>query len=77
MHQSIGRGNYFGIPLGKKLYAHAAALSPQNSFKILVSILVLNQAAFLVDSDVGSKNIDLEKIVEDCALCLDAEGVCH
>jgi abortive infection bacteriophage resistance protein len=28
MHQSSGRANYFGTPLGKKLYAHAAALSP-------------------------------------------------
>ena len=64
MHQSTGRGNYYGTPLGKKLYAHAAALSLQNSFKNLEMILALNQAAFLVDSGVGLKNIDLEKIAK-------------
>ncbi len=64
MHQSTGRGNYFGTPLGKKLYAHAAALSPQNSFKNLEMILALNQAAFLVDSGVELRNIDLKKIAK-------------
>jgi hypothetical protein len=64
MHQSTGRRNCFGTPLGKRLYAHAAALSPQNSFKNLEMILALNQAAFLVDSGVGLKNIDLEKIAK-------------
>ena len=64
MHQSIGRGNYYGTPLGKKLYAHAAALSPQNSFKNLEMILALNQAAFLVDSGVELKNIDLKKVAK-------------
>ena len=64
MHQSTGRRNYFGTPLGKKLYAHAAALSPQNSFKNLEMILALNQAAFLVDSGVELKNIDLEQIAK-------------
>jgi hypothetical protein len=64
MHQSTGRGNYFGTRLGKKLYAHAAALSPQNSFKNLEIILALNQAAFLVDSGVGLNNINLEKIAK-------------
>jgi hypothetical protein len=64
MHQSTGRGNYFGTPLGKKLYAHAAALSPQKSFKNLEMILALNQAVFLVDSGVCLKNIDLEKIAK-------------
>jgi hypothetical protein len=60
--QATGRDNYHGTPLGKKLYAHAAALSPQNSFKNLEVILALNQAAFLVDSGVGFKNKDLEKL---------------
>ncbi len=64
MHQSTGRGNYYGTPLGKKLYAHAAALSPQNSFKNLEMILALNQAAFLVDSGVELKNIDLKKVAK-------------
>jgi hypothetical protein len=64
MHQSTGCGNYFGIPLGKKLYAHAAALSPQNCFKNLEMILALNQAVFLVNSGVGLKNINLEKIAK-------------
>jgi hypothetical protein len=64
VHQSIGRGNYFGTPPGKKLYAHAAALSPQNSFKNLEMILALNQAAFLVDSGVHLKNIDLKEIAK-------------
>jgi hypothetical protein len=64
MHQSTARENYFGTPLGKKLYAHAAALSPQNSFKNLEMTLALNQSAFLVDSGVELKNIDLKKIAK-------------
>jgi hypothetical protein len=47
MHQSTGRGNCFGTPLGKKLYAHAAALSPQNSFKNLEIILARLIAQYL------------------------------
>ncbi len=62
LNQATGRGNYYGTPLGKKLYAHAAALSPQNSFKNLEMILALNQAVFRVDSGVGLKHIDLGKI---------------
>jgi hypothetical protein len=49
---------------GKKLYAHAAALSPQNSLENLEMILALKQAAVLVDSCVGLKSIDLEKIAK-------------
>ena len=65
LNQATGRGNYYGTPLGKKLYAHAAALSPQNSFKNLEMILALNQAAFLVDSGIGmTKSIGLENIAE-------------
>jgi hypothetical protein len=64
MHQSTGRGNYSGTQIGKKLYAHAAAISPQNSFKNLEMILALNQAAFLVGSGVELRNIDLKKIAK-------------
>jgi hypothetical protein len=64
LNQATGRGNYYGKPLGKKLYAHTAALSPQNSFKNLEMILALNQAAFLVDSGIGISSIDLEKIAK-------------
>jgi hypothetical protein len=64
LNQATGWGNYYGKPLGKKLYAHAAALSPQNSFKNLEMILALNQAAFLVDSGIGISSIDLEKIAK-------------
>jgi hypothetical protein len=42
LNQATGRGKYYGTPLGKKLYAHAAALSPQISFKNLEMILALN-----------------------------------
>jgi hypothetical protein len=59
LNQATGRGNYYGKPLGKKLYAHAAALSPQKFFKNLEMILALNQAAFLVDSGIGISSIDL------------------
>jgi hypothetical protein len=48
----------------QELYAHAAALSPQNSFKYLEMILALNQAAFLVDSGFGMNSIDLKKIAK-------------
>jgi hypothetical protein len=68
MHQSTGRGNYFGTPLGKKLYAHAAALSPQNSFKNLEMILALNQAAFLVDSGVELKTFTSKRLRRLCPL---------
>jgi hypothetical protein len=65
LNQATGCGKYYGTPLGKKLYAHAAALSPQNSFKNLEMILALNQAAFLVDIGIGmTKSIDLENIAK-------------
>jgi hypothetical protein len=64
LNQATGRGKYYGKPLGKKLYAHAAALCPQNSFKNLEMILALNQAAFLVDSGIGMNSIGLEKIAK-------------
>jgi hypothetical protein len=44
------------------LYAPAATLSPQTSFKNLELILALNQAAFLVDSGVGFREEDLKKL---------------
>jgi hypothetical protein len=43
------------------MHAHTE-FRPQNSFKNLEMILALNQAAFLVDSGVGLKNIDLKYI---------------
>jgi hypothetical protein len=76
-NQTTGRGNYYGKPLGKKLYAHAAALSPQNAFKNLEMISALNQAAFLVDSGIGISSINLKKDCQDYTLCLNTEGLCH
>jgi hypothetical protein len=62
LSQATGQRNYYGTPLGKKLHTHAAALSPQNSFKNLDMILALNQAAFFVDSGIGMNSTDLKKI---------------
>jgi hypothetical protein len=61
LNQATGQGNYYGKPLGQKLYAHAAAITPQNTFKNLEMILALNQAALLVDSGIGISSIELEK----------------
>jgi hypothetical protein len=51
-----------GQPLAKKLYAQAAALSPQTSLKNLELMLALSQAAFLVDCDVGFTDTQIEKL---------------
>jgi hypothetical protein len=76
LNQATGQGNYHGKPLWKKLYAHVAALGPQNSFKNLEMILALNQAAFLVDSGIGMNSIDLEiSDCQNCSLCLNTEGI--
>jgi hypothetical protein len=65
LNRAIGTSRYTGSsPLAKQLCATAAALSPQNSFKNmeLVLALLLNQATFRVDCDIGLKEEDISKL---------------